>query len=161
MTWIVEFPLFEFDEEEQRFVAMHHPFTHPMEEDLHLIETEPEKMRAKAYDIVINGDEMGGGSIRINSSELQNKMFKALGLDEETVRQKFGFFVDAFQYGAPPHGGIAYGFDRLIMLLAGTDNIRDVIAFPKTQSAVCPLTGAPSIITEEQLSEAHIQLKDD
>lgn len=161
ITWIVEFPLFEYDEEEQRYVAKHHPFTHPMEEDIALIETHPEKMRAKAYDIVMNGDEMGGGSIRINTVDLQEKMFKALGLDEDTVRRKFGFFVDAFQYGAPPHGGIAYGFDRLAMLMTGTDNIKDVLAFPKTQSATCPLTGAPSIVDEKQLAEAHIMLRNE
>ena len=132
-----------------------------MEEDITLIETHPEKMRAKAYDIVMNGDEMGGGSIRINTVDLQEKMFKALGLDEDTVRRKFGFFVDAFQYGAPPHGGIAYGFDRLAMLMTGTDNIKDVLAFPKTQSATCPLTGAPSIVDEKQLAEAHIMLRNE
>ena len=161
MAWIVEFPLFEYDEEEGRYVAMHHPFTSPMIEDLEFLETEPEKVRAKAYDIVMNGDEMGGGSIRINTSDLQRRMFKALSLDDETVRRKFGFFVDAFQYGAPPHGGIAYGFDRFVMLLTGTDNIRDVLAFPKTQSATCPLTNAPSIVDEDQLQEAHIRLSDE
>lgn len=161
MAWIVEFPLFEYDEEEGRYVAMHHPFTSPMIEDLEFLETEPERVRAKAYDIVMNGDEMGGGSIRINTSDLQRRMFTALSLDDETVRRKFGFFVDAFQYGAPPHGGIAYGFDRFVMLLTGTDNIRDVLAFPKTQSATCPLTNAPSIVDEDQLREAHIRLSDE
>lgn len=161
MAWIIEFPLFEYDEEEKRYVAMHHPFTSPMIEDLDLLETEPDKVRAKAYDIVINGDEMGGGSIRINTSDLQRRMFKALSLDDETVRRKFGFFVDAFQYGAPPHGGIAFGFDRFVMLLTGTDNIRDVLAFPKTQSATCPLTNAPSIVDDIQLKEAHIRLSDE
>lgn len=158
MVWITEFPLFEYDEEEGRYVAKHHPFTHPMEEDIHLLETHPEKVRAKAYDIVINGDEIGGGSIRISNQDLQKKMFKALGFSEEEAWDKFGFLLEAFKYGTPPHGGIAYGFDRLIMLLTGRDNIRDVIAFPKTQSATCLLTKAPTTITEEQLKELHIQL---
>ncbi|MBZ2173962.1 aspartate--tRNA ligase [Schnuerera sp. xch1] len=158
LVWITEFPLFEYDEEEERYVAKHHPFTHPMEEDILLLETEPEKVRAKAYDIVINGDEMGGGSIRINDRELQNKMFAALGLSEEEAWNKFGFLLEAFKYGTPPHGGIAYGFDRLMMLLTQSSNIRDVIAFPKTQSATCLLTGAPSEVAEEQLKETHIKV---
>ena len=131
LVWITEFPLFEYDEEEGRYVAKHHPFTHPVEEDIDLLETEPEKVRAKAYDIVINGDEIGGGSIRISDPELQNRMFRALGFTEEEARDKFGFLLEAFKYGTPPHGGIAYGFDRLVMLLTGSSNIRDVIAFPK------------------------------
>lgn len=158
LVWITEFPLFEYDEEEERYVAKHHPFTHPMEEDINLLETEPEKVRAKAYDIVINGDEMGGGSIRINNKELQERMFKALGFTMEEAWDKFGFLLNAFKYGTPPHGGLAYGFDRLIMLLTRTDNIRDVIAFPKTQSATCLLTQAPTTVKEEQLKEAHISL---
>ncbi len=158
LVWITEFPLFEYDEEEKRYVAKHHPFTHPMEEDIHLLQTEPEKVRAKAYDIVINGDEMGGGSIRISDTELQKNMFQALGLSEEEAWNKFGFLLEAFKYGTPPHGGIAYGFDRLIMLLTDNDNIRDVIAFPKTQSATCLLTGAPSEISKDQLKEVHIDL---
>lgn len=158
LVWITEFPLFEYSEEEQRYVAKHHPFTHPMDEDIDLLETNPEKVRAKAYDIVINGDEMGGGSIRINDSKLQERMFKALGFSEEEAWEKFGFLLEAFKYGAPPHGGLAYGFDRLIMLLTDSDNIRDVIAFPKTQSATCLLTKAPSTISSEQLKEAHIKL---
>lgn len=158
LVWITEFPLFEYDEEEGRYVAKHHPFTHPMEEDLHLLETEPEKVRAKAYDIVINGDEIGGGSIRINNSELQERMFKALGFTMEEAWDKFGFLLNAFKYGTPPHGGLAYGFDRLIMLLTDMDNIRDVIAFPKTQSATCLLTNAPSNVKSDQLKEAHIKL---
>jgi aspartyl-tRNA synthetase len=158
LVWITEFPLFEYDDEEERYVAKHHPFTHPMEEDIHLLEEEPEKARAKAYDIVINGDEIGGGSIRISNQELQKKMFKALGFSEEEAWDKFGFLLEAFKYGTPPHGGIAYGFDRLIMLLTGNDNIRDVIAFPKTQSATCLLTKAPADVTKEQLEELHIKL---
>lgn len=157
-VWITEFPLFEFDEEENRYVAKHHPFTHPMEEDIDLLESKPEKVRAKAYDIVINGDEMGGGSIRINSSELQKTMFKALGFSEEEAYDKFGFLIDAFQYGTPPHGGIAYGLDRLIMLFTDSSNIRDVIAFPKTQSATDLLTDAPSPAALKALEEVHIKV---
>ncbi len=156
LVWITEFPLFEYDEEEKRYVAKHHPFTHPVDEDIELLEAAPEKVRAKAYDIVINGDEIGGGSIRINNSQLQERMFKALGFTMEEAWDKFGFLLEAFKYGAPPHGGIAYGFDRLIMLLTDSDNIRDVIAFPKTQSATCLLTNAPTIIAENQLKEIHV-----
>lgn len=159
LLWITEFPLFEYDEEENRYVAKHHPFTHPMDEDIDLLESNPEKVRAKAYDIVINGDEMGGGSIRINDSELQKRMFSALGFTEEEAWEKFGFLLEAFKYGTPPHGGLAYGFDRLIMLLSNTSNIRDVIAFPKTQSATCVMTNAPTIVSEKQLEEVHIKLK--
>ncbi|MDR7856421.1 aspartate--tRNA ligase [Tissierella sp.] len=158
LVWITEFPLFEYDEEESRYVAKHHPFTHPMDEDIDLLESAPEKVRAKAYDIVINGDEMGGGSIRINSSELQKKMFSALGFTEEEAWNKFGFLLEAFKYGTPPHGGLAYGFDRLIMLLSNTSNIRDVIAFPKTQSATCLMTDAPTVVTEKQLEEVHVKI---
>ena len=158
LVWITEFPLFEYDEEENRYVAKHHPFTHPMDEDIELLEISPEKVRAKAYDIVINGDEMGGGSIRINNSDLQKRMFTALGLSQEEALDKFGFLLEAFKYGTPPHGGIAYGFDRLIMLLSNTSNIRDVIAFPKTQSATCLLTDAPTTVSQKQLEEAHIKL---
>lgn len=158
LVWITEFPLFEYDEEEKRYVAKHHPFTSPMDEDIHLLESNPEIVRARAYDIVINGDEMGGGSIRINNSDLQSRMFKALGFSEEEAQDKFGFLLEAFKYGTPPHGGIAYGLDRLIMTLTNTSNIRDVIAFPKTQSATCLLTGAPTNVSDNQLLEAHIQL---
>lgn len=159
LVWITEFPLFEYDEEEERYVAKHHPFTAPMEEDLGLLETKPQEVRAKAYDIVINGDEMGGGSIRINNTELQSKMFKALGFTEEEAQDKFGFLLDAFKYGAPPHGGIAYGLDRLIMTLTNSPNIRDVIAFPKTQSATCLLTDAPTEVSDGQLKEVHIKIE--
>lgn len=158
LVWITEFPLFEYDEEEGRYVAKHHPFTSPMIEDLHLLESNPEAVRAKAYDIVINGDEMGGGSIRINNSDLQSRMFKALGFSEEEAQDKFGFLLEAFKYGTPPHGGIAYGFDRLIMTLTNSANIRDIIAFPKTQSATCLLTDAPTNVSEKQLLEAHVKV---
>jgi aspartyl-tRNA synthetase len=158
LVWITEFPLFEYDEEEKRYVAKHHPFTHPMDEDIDLLETEPQNVRAKAYDIVINGDEMGGGSIRINNSKLQSRMFKALGFTEEEAQEKFGFLLEAFKYGAPPHGGIAYGFDRLIMLFTNSSNIKDVIAFPKTQSATCLMTDAPTNVSEKQLEEVHVKV---
>lgn len=156
--WIVEFPLFEYDEEEGRYVAMHHPFTSPMDEDLDKLESDPGACRAKAYDIVINGDEMGGGSIRIHDSEIQSRMFKALGFTAEEAEEKFGFLIEAFRYGAPPHGGLAYGLDRLIMLLTGEKNMRHVIAFPKTQSAGDLLTGAPVSLPEKQLEEVHIRV---
>lgn len=157
LVWVTDFPLFEFDEEENRYVAKHHPFTSPVEEDIENLLTKPDLVRAKAYDIVINGDEMGGGSIRINDSELQEKMFKALGFSNEDAELKFGFLLEAFKYGAPPHGGIAYGLDRLTMLFTKSENIRDVIAFPKTQSATCLLTGAPIPLEEKQLEEVHIK----
>ncbi|MDO5027049.1 MAG: aspartate--tRNA ligase [Tissierellia bacterium] len=161
ITWIVDFPLFEYDEEEDRYVAKHHPFTHPVDEDIDKLLTKPEECRAKAYDIVINGDEMGGGSIRINNSELQNKMFNALHLSEDDIKNKFGFFIEALKYGTPPHGGIAYGLDRMVMTLLNVNNIKDVIAFPKTQSATCPLTGAPSYVSDDQLQELGIRLIND
>ncbi len=161
ILWITDFPLLEFDEESGRYVAKHHPFTHPADEDIDMLETSPEKVRAKAYDLVINGDEMGGGSIRINNSQLQNRMFKALGLSETEIKDKFGFLLEAFRYGTPPHGGIAYGLDRLLMLFTGASNIRDVIAFPKTQSATCLMTGAPTMVSQDQLSEIHVRVEAD
>ena len=159
LCWVVNFPMFEYSEEEDRYVAQHHPFTMPNEEDIDLLMTQPEKVRTQAYDIVINGDEMGGGSVRINNSDLQEKVFEALKLSEEDIKNKFGFFIEALQYGTPPHAGLAYGLDRLLMLFAKTDNIKDIIAFPKTQSATCPLTEAPSLVDEKALNELNIKLK--
>ena len=158
--WIVNFPMFEYSEEEDRYVAQHHPFTMPNEEDIDLLLTEPKKVRTQAYDIVINGDEMGGGSVRINNQELQEKVFKALKLSKSDIEEKFGFFIEALQYGTPPHAGLAYGLDRMVMLFAKTDNIKDIIAFPKTQSATCPLTQAPSIVDEKSLDELNIKIKE-
>ncbi|MGQ9557216.1 MAG: aspartate--tRNA ligase [Desulfurispora sp.] len=155
--WVVDFPLLEYDEEEKRYVAMHHPFTSPREEDLPLLESEPGRVRARAYDLVLNGIEVGGGSIRIHRRDIQERMFAAIGLTPEEAREKFGFLLDAFEYGTPPHGGIAFGFDRLVMLLAGKKTIRDVIPFPKTQSATCLMTGAPGPATPGQLRELHVR----
>lgn len=157
LLWITEFPMFEKNEETGELKAMHHPFTHPMEEDIPLLDTDPEHARAIAYDIVINGYEAGGGSIRIHEKDLQRKMFDILGLTEEDCRQKFGFLLDAFKYGAPPHGGLAYGMDRLVMLLTEELDIRDVIAFPKNQKAQCLLSGAPSPVDPAQLKELFIE----
>jgi aspartyl-tRNA synthetase len=159
--WVTDWPLFEYDEESERYTAAHHPFTSPREEDIELLETAPEKAKANAYDIVLNGYELGGGSIRINDAELQEKMFRALGFTDEERDEQFGFLIEAFKYGAPPHGGIAYGLDRFVMLLAGTNNIRDVIAFPKTASAADLMMDAPDTVAEEQLQELHIELLDE
>jgi len=156
--WVTEFPLLEYDAEEKRFAAKHHPFTAPMDEDLELLETQPEKVRAKAYDIILNGCELGGGSIRIYNGELQQKMFKALGMTEEEAWERFGFLLEAFKYGTPPHGGMAYGLDRLIMLLTGSDSIRDVMAFPKVQTASEIMTNAPSVVETKQLIELGIKV---
>lgn len=158
LLWVTEFPLLEYSQEEKRYVAKHHPFTSPMDEDIPLLDTEPWKARAKAYDMVLNGTELGGGSIRIHSTELQQKMFEVLGFSQEAAWERFGFLLQAFKYGAPPHGGMAYGFDRLIMLLAGLDTIRDVMAFPKVQNASCPLTEAPAPVDDKQLKELHIRI---
>jgi aspartyl-tRNA synthetase len=157
--WITEFPLLEYSEEEKRFVARHHPFTSPMEEDIPLLDKDPAKVRSKAYDVILNGTELGGGSIRIHDAELQKKMFEVLGISEERASQNFGFLLKAFEYGVPPHGGIAYGLDRFIMLLLGLESIRDCIAFPKTQNASCLMTQAPSEVEAKQLKELHIQVK--
>ncbi|MFZ2257397.1 MAG: aspartate--tRNA ligase [Clostridiaceae bacterium] len=159
--WVTEFPLLDFDAEANRYVAAHHPFTSPMDEDLALLETDPGKVRAKAYDMVLNGEELGGGSIRIHRQELQEKMFKLLGFTTEQAWARFGFLLEAFKFGPPPHGGLAFGFDRLIMFLSGTDNIKDVIAFPKNQNAYCPLTEAPNLVDDQQLVELGIQITDE
>lgn len=157
-SWVTEFPLLEYDEEEKRYVAIHHMFTSPMDEDLDLLESEPFKVRAKAYDLVLNGMELGGGSIRIHRRDIQEKIFNLLNMSREEAYEKFGYLLDAFEYGTPPHGGIAFGLDRLTMILAGRNNIRDVIAFPKTQSASCLMTQAPSPVESKQLKELHIKL---
>ncbi len=155
--WVVDFPLLEYDPVEKRFSAMHHPFTSPREEDLPLLETDPAAVRARAYDLVLNGVEVGGGSIRIHRRDVQESMFKAIGLAPEEAGEKFGFLLDAFEYGTPPHGGIAFGFDRLVMILAGKKSIRDVIPFPKTASATCLMTGAPGAVGRAQLRDLHIR----
>ena len=155
-TWVTEFPLFEYSEEEGRYMACHHPFTAPMDEDLDFIESDPGKVRSKAYDLVLNGEELGGGSIRIHDTALQERMLKALGFTEEDAWKNFGFLLQALKFGAPPHGGLAFGLDRMIMFLAGTENIRDVIAFPKNQNAYCYLSEAPNVTDEKQLIELGI-----
>ena len=154
--WVTEFPLLEYSEEQGRFVAMHHPFTMPMEEDLALIDTDPGAVRAKAYDIVLNGTEMGGGSVRIHQSDIQSKMFEVLGFTKEQANEQFGFLLEAFKYGVPPHAGLAYGLDRMVMLMVGADSIRDVIAFPKVQNASELMSGAPETVDEKQLRELSI-----
>jgi len=157
-VWLTEFPLFEYSEEDGRYVARHHPFTAPMDEDAGLLEGDKAKCRAKAYDIVLNGTELGGGSIRISTPELQERMFRALGFTDEDAAARFGHLINAFKYGAPPHGGIAYGMDRLVMHLAGLSSIRDVIAFPKVQNASEPMTNCPGNVDEKQLNELAIQV---
>ena len=152
-TWVTEFPFFEYSEEEERFKACHHPFTSPMDEDLEFVESDPARVRAKAYDLVLNGEELGGGSIRIHDSAIQERMLKALGFTEERAWESFGFLLQALKFGAPPHGGLAFGLDRMIMFLAGTENIKDVIAFPKNQNAFCYLSEAPNVVDEKQIDE--------
>ena len=154
--WVTEFPMFEWSEEENRFVAMHHPFTAPMDEDVDKLESDKASCRAKAYDIVLNGTEMGGGSIRISTPEMQETMFRALGFTEEDAMERFGHLINAFKYGAPPHGGMAYGLDRIVMLMLGADSIRDVIAFPKVQNASEPMTQCPDFVDDKQLQELSI-----
>ncbi|MGB5850333.1 MAG: aspartate--tRNA ligase [Ignavibacteriaceae bacterium] len=160
LLWVTDFPLLEWDEETKRFYAMHHPFTSPRTEDVELLDSDPGKVKARAYDLVLNGHEIAGGSIRIHNSELQAKMFKALGISKEEAEKKFGFLMNAFKYGAPPHGGIAFGFDRMVMIFAGETSIRDTIAFPKTTSAISLMDDSPSEVSEEQLKELHIKLRE-
>ncbi|MDE6835651.1 MAG: aspartate--tRNA ligase, partial [Muribaculaceae bacterium] len=157
--WVIDFPLFEWDDETQRFYAMHHPFTSPNPDDIPMLDTDPGKVRATAYDIVVNGTELGGGSIRIHDSQLQDKMFKLLGFTPERAHEQFGFLMNAFKYGAPPHGGLALGFDRFVSILAGLDTIRDVIAFPKNNSGRDTMNESPSPIAKEQLDELFLDLR--
>lgn len=159
LLWVTEFPLLEFDKEDGRYYAMHHPFTSPKPEDFEIMEDHPGDVRARAYDLVMNGHEIGGGSIRIHDREVQQRMFRLLGIEEEEAEQKFGFLLDAFKYGAPPHGGIALGLDRLVMLLTKSKSLREVIAFPKNQKAQSPMDGSPDVVDSKQLRELHIQLK--
>lgn len=158
-TWVTEFPFFEYSEEEERFKACHHPFTAPMDEDLEFVESDPGRVRSKAYDLVLNGEELGGGSIRIHDMAVQERMLKALGFTEERAWDSFGFLLQALKFGAPPHGGLAFGLDRMIMFLAGTENIKDVIAFPKNQNAYCYLSEAPNIVDEKQLTDLGISIE--
>lgn len=159
--WVVDFPLFEWSEEEGRLVSVHHPFTSPRPQDLPLLDSDPLKAKARAYDVVLNGVEIGGGSVRIHDPAVQSKVFQILGIDEERAKERFGFLLEAFSYGVPPHGGIALGFDRIVAMMVGSRSIRDVIAFPKNQRALCPLTGAPSDVEERQLREVHIRLAEE
>ncbi len=159
-SWVVEFPMFAYDEEEKCWAAMHHPFTAPRPQDRELLNTDPGACRAQAYDLVINGYEAGGGTIRIHDQQLQSQVFSLLGIDEATARERFGFLLDALRYGAPPHGGIALGIDRMVMIYGGLDNIRDCIAFPKTQRATDLMTGAPGEVDPRQLQELGIRIRD-
>ena len=158
LLWVVDFPLYEYNEEEGRYQAMHHPFTSPKAEDIPMLDSEPWKVKANAYDIVLNGVELGGGSIRIHDQKLQKKMFQVLGLDEDDIQNKFGFLLEAFKYGVPPHGGLAYGLDRLVMLLSGAPSIREVMAFPKNQNAQCMMSDAPSVVGDKELGELSIKV---
>ena len=159
LVWVTDFPLFEWDDETQRYYAMHHPFTSPKDSSVEFLDSDPSKVYAKAYDLVMNGNEIAGGSLRIFNSKLQSKMFKALGISDEEANEKFGFLMNAFKYGAPPHGGIAFGLDRMVMLFAGESSIRDLIAFPKTTSGLSLMDESPSKVSTEQLRELHIKLR--
>ena len=159
-SWLVEFPLVEYDPDEERFTAVHHPFTSPRIEDIDWLDKDPGKCKARAYDLIINGTEIGGGSIRIHRKDWQEKMFNALNLAPDEIYSKFGYMLNAFEYGAPPHGGIAFGIDRLVMIMANRASIRDVIAFPKTQSAACLMTEAPSEVSPKQLRELHLRVRE-
>jgi len=159
LLWVIDFPLLTWDEEEKRWASTHHPFTAPLDEDLHMLESDPGKVRDKAYDLVLNGTEMAGGSIRIHRKDVQTQVFRILGISDEEAKEKFEFFLDALRFGAPPHGGIAFGLDRWVMKLAQANSLRDVIAFPKTQRAMCPLTNAPSPVSKKQLDELYLALK--
>ena len=156
--WVVDFPMFDYDEKEKRFAAMHHPFTSPREEDLEKLESDPGSVKARAYDLVLNGSEIGGGSIRIHRQDVQRQVFKVLGLSEEKARERFGFFLDALEYGTPPHGGIALGHDRIIALMAGESSIREVIAFPKTASAIDMMCESPAGVDADQLDELGLRI---
>jgi len=158
-AWVVDFPLFKYNAEEKRWESEHHPFTAPAPEDLLLLDKEPDKVRSRSYDLVLNGMEIGSGSIRIHNQELQEKIFKIIGIEKEEAQRRFGFLLEAFQFGAPPHGGVAFGLDRLLTILTGQESIREVIAFPKTATASCPLTGAPSDVDEKQLRELNLTIK--
>jgi aspartyl-tRNA synthetase len=158
-AWITDFPLFKYNAEEKRWESEHHPFTAPSEEDLSVITEHPDKVKSRSYDLVLNGMELGSGSIRIHDQALQQKIFEIIGIDKETAKQRFGFLLEAFQYGAPPHGGFAFGIDRLLTILAGESSIREVITFPKTSAGICPLTSAPSDVDEKQLRELNLTIK--
>ena len=156
-TWVTDFPLMEYDEKDKRYQALHHPFTAPKDEDIAKLDSEPAAVLSRAYDLVLNGTEIGGGSIRIHQKQLQSKVLAVLGIGAEEATEKFGFLLRALELGAPPHGGLAFGLDRLLMIITGSDSIRNVIAFPKTQKATCPLTDAPATVARKQLTELHIR----